>query len=525
MHSLIDRLDISDFATAQLRRGDDPGGPLATLIAALDRAGIRYCHWKSNVRLPETLAGGEDIDLLVIEGTRRRSPRRSPERGSSSRTRRPTLATPASSTPSPSTHLPVVWCICTATSRSYPVTVWSRATDCHSRTRCWPDRADPWACPCLRQRWSLPSSRFGSPKHTSATEIVMANRGYEAVVGELAWLEAAADRAGAAALWRGWLPAADVGLFDRTLAAIADRRAILRRIAVGREVAREARRWRRLRPTATLCSRWRRVALMAVGRFRRQRDLVLQTGGLVVALVGPKGTGKSTLGGALSTCLGEHLRVRRVHAGKPPPTAMTFMPRIATPLARRLFPRERPGEYEKPERRRRESYSLIYVFRMMLLAHDRRALLQRCWRAAAAGAIVVTDRYPSETVGAIDSRCFDDATIAACRSPLKRWMMRRERALCADVPPSGLVIRLAAPAATAVRRDAERIKVDGPDADAVLRRWEMETCGEFGRAPVVVVDTDRPLPETVANVTEPSGNCSESLCGKSLREVEQRPPA
>jgi hypothetical protein len=65
MHSLIDRLDISDFATAQLRRGDDPGGPLATLIAALDRAGIRYCHWKSNVRLPETLAGGEDIDLLV----------------------------------------------------------------------------------------------------------------------------------------------------------------------------------------------------------------------------------------------------------------------------------------------------------------------------------------------------------------------------------------------------------------------------------------------------------------------------
>ena len=35
------------------------------LFAALERQGIRYCHWKSNIRLDETLAGLEDIDLLV----------------------------------------------------------------------------------------------------------------------------------------------------------------------------------------------------------------------------------------------------------------------------------------------------------------------------------------------------------------------------------------------------------------------------------------------------------------------------
>ncbi|UCG25668.1 MAG: hypothetical protein JSW55_06670 [Chloroflexota bacterium] len=35
------------------------------LFAELNEAGIRYCHWKSNVRLEQALAGRTDLDLLV----------------------------------------------------------------------------------------------------------------------------------------------------------------------------------------------------------------------------------------------------------------------------------------------------------------------------------------------------------------------------------------------------------------------------------------------------------------------------
>ena len=35
------------------------------LFDSLERKDARYCHWKSNVRLDGTLAGAEDIDLLV----------------------------------------------------------------------------------------------------------------------------------------------------------------------------------------------------------------------------------------------------------------------------------------------------------------------------------------------------------------------------------------------------------------------------------------------------------------------------
>ena len=34
---------------------------------ALNESGVRYCHWKSNIRLVEALKGETDLDLLVLE--------------------------------------------------------------------------------------------------------------------------------------------------------------------------------------------------------------------------------------------------------------------------------------------------------------------------------------------------------------------------------------------------------------------------------------------------------------------------
>src|SRR5215210_982756 len=38
------------------------------LLQSFEEKGVRYCHWKSNVRLKETLAGTQDIDILVDRG-------------------------------------------------------------------------------------------------------------------------------------------------------------------------------------------------------------------------------------------------------------------------------------------------------------------------------------------------------------------------------------------------------------------------------------------------------------------------
>src|SRR5207247_1693003 len=41
---------------------------LRPVLDALDRAGVRYCHWKSNHNLASALRGETDLDLLVHRG-------------------------------------------------------------------------------------------------------------------------------------------------------------------------------------------------------------------------------------------------------------------------------------------------------------------------------------------------------------------------------------------------------------------------------------------------------------------------
>jgi thymidylate kinase len=281
------------------------------------------------------------------------------------------------------------------------------------------------------------------------------------------------------------------------LDAIEAERGVARRVVVGWRVARRLRGLRRLSPMVGAASRLRRVLSLLVKRFRRRRELVLQTGGMIVALVGPKATGKSTISHVLATRLGQHLDVVRIHAGKPPATALTLLPRLLVPAARFLFSKERSGEYEKPERRREQRYSLLYILRMTLLAYDRRKLLCRALRAATAGSVVISDRYPMESVGTIDSSCFDEAAVAKCSSPLQRWLMNEERALYKGLPKPGLLLCLEAPIETTIERDARRLKRDGPDAAAVRRRWELESRPVSSGKLTIRIDTSRPLDETV----------------------------
>ena len=212
------------------------------------------------------------------------------------------------------------------------------------------------------------------------------------------------------------------------------------------------------------------VAVLLLGRIRRRRDLVIQTGGMIVALVGPKATGKSTLTSELARVFGHHLDVVRLHVGKPPPTALTWIAHMLVPVARWVCPGEASGAYECSERRSEKRYSLLFVLRAALLAHDRRILLRRAQRNSVSGALVICDRYPAKTVGAIDSSYFDDTAIERCHSHLKRWLMLQERSIYQSLPRPNLVIRLIAPIETAILRDSERAKESWPNADAVRRR-------------------------------------------------------
>jgi thymidylate kinase len=474
---------------------------IRSLFGALERRGVRYCHWKSNIRLEESLAAAEDIDLLVDKRDAGLFHAALLEHGF-----RPTQSRSGIG------HPGVVHALGLdeASAELVHVHAYFQIVSGDSLVKSY---RLPIEGSLLEQTRYLHGVRVPTPeaelvlfalrtalKHVAPIEILMANRHYRSVSRELRWLREAADAERAEALCAAWFPSIDPPLFRQLLDAIEAERAVARRVVLGWRIARRLRGMRRLSPMLGAASRFWRMLSLLVMRLRRRKDLVLQTGGVIVALVGPKASGKSTVTQALVTRLGLHLDVLAIHAGKPPPTALTLLPRLLVPAARLLFAKERSGEYEKPERRRDQRYSLLFVFRMTLLAYDRRKLLARALRAATAGSVVISDRFPMESVGAIDSSCFDEAAVAKCRSPLKRWLMNRERSLYEGLPRPGLILCLEAPIETTIERDTRRLKRGGPDAAALRRRWELESRLESSGTPAIRIDTSRPLDETVRSV-------------------------
>jgi thymidylate kinase len=463
--------------------------------------GIRFCHWKSNIRLEDAISGKEDIDLLVSRedangflsaladaGFKRM--------GSWASIGHPGIfhALALDRASGCVLHLHVYFSLLGGDSlvKAYALPIGQMLLD-----NCREQHGLPTPDPNVELATFV--LRVGL-KHSGLVEGLLVNRDIGSVVQELAWLRAGADEAAAAAIFATFAPGLSGGMFEQLVDACGADGSLSRRIRLGSRIARAMVCRRRIGRVEALRSRIHRVLVLAAGRLSGRRDMVPETGGVIIALVGPKATGKSTLGDAIADRFGRHMRVVRIHSGKPPSTALSFGFRMLIPLARRLLPNERPAAYEKEARRSTRQFSLVYTIRMALLAYDRRALLLRSQRLAAKGCIVISDRYPSVTVGAIDSCCFGEDDIAACRSALKRRLMEAERRLHLGLPIPNLVIKLAVRKETAVTRDAERMKPEGPDASAVLRRWNSETVAEFPGTRIIEVSTDRDLDATIRDV-------------------------
>ena len=354
---------------------------IRSLFNSLEQKGVRYCHWKSNIRLEETLAAAEDIDLLVDQRDAELFHTALLENGFKLAQSRSGIGHPGvfhalglDEASAELVHVHAYFQIVSGDSlvKSYRLPIERslleqtrylhgvRVPDARSGARAIraPDRAQ------AHRPDRDPDGQSPLSKGSRGSCAGSARQQMRSTLRRFARLGSRVSTHRCfGSCWTPSRPSAR----------------LIRRVVLGWRVAWRLRGLRRLSPMIGAVSRLWRVLSLLVKRLRRRRELVLQTGGMIVALVGPKATGKSTISHELATRLGLHLDVLRIHAGKPPATALTLLPRLLVPAARLLFSKERAGEYEKPERRREKRYSLLYILRMTLLAYDRRKLLAgRC---------------------------------------------------------------------------------------------------------------------------------------------------
>jgi thymidylate kinase len=227
----------------------------------------------------------------------------------------------------------------------------------------------------------------------------------------------------------------------------------------------------------------------------------------LIAFVGSEATGKSTILSEVEGWLGHSHRVRRVHAGKPPSTPITFVPHVLLPALRAVFPEQRTlrveERYEDEEGAPRTTYPLLFGVRSVMLAYERRALLLRAARSGT-GTVVLSDRYPSEASGAPDGPQLAHLPLPSGRFSVRRALARMEARLYRGIPAPDMVFHLSAPLEVTLARNAARSKQE-PE-DYVRFRHALSSRLRFEGAPVYGIDTDRDLELVVREIEEVIGD-------------------
>lgn len=346
-------------------------------------------------------------------------------------------------------------------------------------------------------------------KYGSMLDLLYLRRKSESLKVEVRWLQGGGDLSEALSLLKKYCPVIDEPLFIKCIESLNSDSSLISRIRLARQVR------RRLKVYARHTAFQRFLAygqlLWAEGQRRlgtKQKNKVLQGGGAVIAFVGAEATGKSTLVAETGRWLGSTFAVRAVHVGKPPSTWLTaplslFLPLLRTRLSslrtNHLDGHATSAPADASPNKNKGVASLVYALRSVILAWERRQLLVGARRAAANGEIIICDRFPSDTIGAMDSpRLREEPTRRGVVPAIFNWLARLEQRLYKQIPPPDIVLRLNVSIEAALRRNRERFK-PGKESDGYVasRHRQAREWHKSGTRYIYDVNTEQALTETI----------------------------
>ncbi|MDH4168703.1 MAG: hypothetical protein OEW42_03855 [Acidimicrobiia bacterium] len=293
------------------------------------------------------------------------------------------------------------------------------------------------------------------------------------------------------------IPFIGAELVDRCLGALAPDAPWGERIAAAAALEAAMAGHHRLSPVVDVptkvARRFRRGASRyLLGRRARKR---IDEGGLLIAVVGSDGSGKSSAIDHLATML-TPFPVRHFHLGKPRRPLPSQMARLVLRAGRvaKVFP-----SFTAPPEDPSAPPHWTYLLWHAINASDRRREYRRARRFASNGGFALCDRFPLPGLIRTDGPRIEWQTAGRPMSAFGRLMARVEKRRYADVCPPDLLIVLTVDPDRAVRRRPEQ------DADFVRPRAEEILAATWPASAAVIdanADHDKVLDEVAAVVWE-----------------------
>ena len=476
------------------------------LFRALDAAGARYVHWKSNEHLAPALAGETDLDVLFDRSQYRLVRRVLDECGY-----KPFSTTDQTGYPGIEDHFALD-------------STTGRLVHCHAHfllsagARYLKGHRIPWEERFLDSAREDPATgvRIADPELELVTLLVRAAMklrvrdrlrpllGRQAVSGDMLreyeWLLERVDRADTVSL-AGEVLGPDAARVVEQMLGAPPRSSDFRRLRSAASSTIDE--WRTRSRVSELRDGWSRELHAARTAFNRRTlgraapgRRVIPGGGILVAFMGADGSGKSTVVEAVSDRLARKVDVLRLYMGSGDgPVSLLRSP--LKPLARTVRRMRRPGDGggagSAPVRRDSAPIFAGRVLWALTLSREKRQRLEKAWRARNRGLIVVTDRYPQAQIPGFNDGPLLRARVKDPGRLLRHAATVEERAyLLAERQPPDLVVRLRVTPEVAVARKPDMTGAEIARRDAAIGSMSW---GKGTR--VVDVDASQPLEDVI----------------------------
>ncbi|BAY24262.1 thymidylate kinase [Calothrix sp. NIES-2100] len=470
------------------------------LITKLEHQGIAYCHWKSNIALKDALSGIGDLDILVD----RRDAQRFESVLSALNFKRAREILPINY---PAIHH--FYGLDIATGQLVHLHIYYRLITGESLLKNYCLPLEEVLIHKTINIEGVPIPIKGAElivfvlrmmvKHAAILEYLLLKCSGEILKKELDYLFDEEAQKQYPLLLQDYLPSIDIHLFDKCLDCLQQEAPFFKFFWLSIQLRQQLKLFNRLSPIAEWLFRGKLFIQRVLWRlFGSGKSKQLTSGGAIVAFVGAEATGKSTLVKNTTSWLGSVFHITSVHLGKPPSSLLSFLPNLALPLLRGVAAEDRMSTVVTDTTKKAKSVSLLYAVRSVLVAWDRRKLAIKIRRQAANGQLVICDRYPSTTLGAMDSPRLTIPEASGGKNQILKYLANLEHCIYSQIPPADIVVRLSVPVEVAIERNQQRQKQE--PADYVVSRHSNRIVPLYPKSNTIEVSSNQTPEKTIADV-------------------------